>query len=94
MRHHHTVVTFSCGIILMPPNENGVTVRRINGQTMLSTGEAAEYIGMNENTLRYWRHLADGTGPKSFRVGKKLVFYAQDDLDEWLASQYESSVTA
>lgn len=61
---------------------------------MLSTLEAGDYLGVCASTLRYWRHIADGTGPKSFRVGKKLVFYAQEDLDEWLATQYEQSVTA
>lgn len=69
-------------------------MKKINGQTMLSTKEAAAYTGFSENTLRYWRHIADGSGPKSFRVGKKLVYYAEEDLDEWLASQYEQSVTA
>lgn len=64
----------------------------MNGQTMLSTKEAADYLGLNENTLRYWRHVGDG--PKSFRLGKKLVHYLQDDLDQWLNDQYESTVTA
>ena len=69
-------------------------MRTINGKTMLGTSEASDYLGVCESTLRYWRHIADGTGPKSFRVGKKLVFYAQDDLDEWLLVQYEQSVSA
>ena len=74
-------------------NQEGI-MRQINGQQMLSTGEAAKYLGVSDHTLRYWRHLADGTGPKSFRIGKKLVYYAQEDLDTWLTEQYESSVTA
>lgn len=78
----------------MPPNGNEVVVKKINGQTMLSTGEAAEYLGLNEGTLRYWRHRADGTGPKSFRLGKKLVFYAVEDCDQWLLDEYERSVSA
>lgn len=69
-------------------------MKQINGKTMRGTGEAAAYLGVSENTLRYWRHIADGSGPKSFRVGKKLVYYAEEDLDEWLATQYEQSVTA
>ena len=69
-------------------------MKKINGQTLLSTKEAAGYTGISENTLRYWRHIADGTGPKSFRIGKKLVYYAQEDLDAWLNEQYEGSVTA
>ena len=78
---------------MMPPNDEEVVMKKINGKAMLSTQEAAEYIGASEGTLRYWRHLADGTGPKSFRIGKKLVYYAIDDLDQWLQDQYEGSVT-
>ena len=69
-------------------------MKQINGKTMRSTKEAAEYIGVSSATLRIWRHIADGTGPKSFRVGKKLVYYAQEDLDEWLSGQYEGSVSS
>ena len=69
-------------------------MRSINGNPMFSTKEAAEYLGVSESTMRYWRHVADGTGPKSFRVGKKLVYYAIEDCDAWLNEQYESSVTA
>lgn len=67
-------------------------MKKIDGQTMLSTKEAAEHTGLSENTLRYWRHVGDG--PKSFRLGRKLVFYALDDLEQWLNDQYEGSVTA
>lgn len=69
-------------------------MKQLNGRAMLSTAEAAEYLGVREGTLRFWRHAADGTGPKSFRVGKKLVYYWQDDLDEWLHAQYDGTVTA
>lgn len=69
-------------------------MKQINGKTMRSTKEAAEYIGVSSSTMRFWRHIADGTGPKSFRVGKKLVYYAQEDLDEWMNDQYESSVSS
>lgn len=69
-------------------------MKKINGTAMLSTQEAAEYIGVAAGTLRYWRHLADGTGPKSFRLGRKLVYYAVDDLDQFMSDAYESTVTA
>ena len=32
-------------------------------------------------TLRYWRHL--GTGPRSFRLGRRVV-YRRDDLQAWI----------
>lgn len=69
-------------------------MREIDGKRMLSTKEAAEFLQLSEATLRYWRHLGDARGPKSFRLGPKLVYYSIDDLDEWMAEQYESSVTA
>ena len=94
MPRTHRVVLSTQDIKLMPPNGDEVGMKTINGKTMLSTKEAAEYLGLNENTLRYWRHLADGTGPKSFRIGKKLVHYAIDDLDQWLQDQYDRTVTA
>lgn len=56
---------------------------------MLDTDELAEYIHASADTLRYWRHLGD-KGPKYFRIGRK-VFYRQEDVDAWLAEQYENS---
>lgn len=70
-------------------------MRQINGKTMRSTKEASEYFGPDgpsEGTMRYWRHI--GYGPKSFRLGRKLVMYAEEDLEAWLIEQYESTVTA
>lgn len=57
---------------------------------LLSTGEVATIYGINENTLRFWRH--EQVGPKSFRVGRKLVKYRASDVEAWLQEQYESSV--
>ncbi|MGR6091401.1 helix-turn-helix transcriptional regulator [Brevibacterium sp. CSND-B09] len=69
-------------------------MRQINGRRVLSTAEASEYFGGTPSvgTLRYWRHI--GEGPKSFRLGRKLVMYFEDDLETWLMDQYEESVTA
>ena len=48
---------------------------------LLTIGEAAEVLRAPVATLRYWRHL--GTGPHSFRVGRRVV-YRRDDLDAWV----------
>jgi hypothetical protein len=37
-------------------------------------------------TLRYWRHL--GTGPRSFRLGRR-VLYRRDDLHTWIDARHE-----
>lgn len=48
---------------------------------LLTIGEAAAVLRAPVATLRYWRHL--GTGPHSFRVGRRVV-YRRDDLDAWI----------
>lgn len=89
------VVHLGHSIKVMPPNGNEVTVRQVNGKAMFSTKEASAWFGPDgpsEGTMRYWRHA--GEGPKSFRLGRKLVYYFEEDLEAWLLEQYEGSVTA
>jgi hypothetical protein len=50
----------------------------------LSTAQAADYTGLAESTLRYYRHA--GTGPASYSIGSK-VYYDVSDLADWLAAQ-------
>src|SRR3954468_6051901 len=51
---------------------------------LLTIAEAALLLRAPVATLRYWRHL--GTGPRSFRVGRR-VLYRRDDLDAWVDAQ-------
>jgi excisionase family DNA binding protein len=53
----------------------------------MTAKQAARYLGVCEATLRAWR--ADGTGPRFFRAGEKLVRYRKADLDEWVASRFD-----
>lgn len=48
---------------------------------LLTITEAAELLRAPVATLRYWRHL--GTGPRSFRLGRR-VLYRADDLRDWI----------
>ncbi len=48
---------------------------------LLTIAEAAHLVRAPVATLRYWRHL--GTGPHSFRVGRRVV-YRRDDLQAWI----------
>lgn len=48
---------------------------------VLTITEAAELLRAPVATLRYWRHL--GTGPRSFRLGRR-VLYRRDDLQAWV----------
>jgi excisionase family DNA binding protein len=55
---------------------------------LLTITEAAELVRAPVATLRYWRHL--GTGPRSFRLGRR-VLYRRDDLRAWIDAQHDLS---
>jgi hypothetical protein len=55
----------------------------------LSTRQAAEYTGVAESTLRYYRHA--GIGPASYTITSK-VFYDVADLDDWISAQKAASL--
>ncbi len=55
-----------------------------NQRDLLTITEAAELLRAPVATLRYWRHL--GTGPRSFRLGRRVV-YRRDDLQAWVDAQ-------
>jgi len=61
------------------------TVRDLD---LLTITEAAELVRAPVATLRYWRHL--GTGPRSFRLGRRVV-YSLDDLRAWINVQHNQS---
>jgi len=47
----------------------------------MTTRELAELVRSPEATVRYWRHC--GKGPKSFRLGKRIL-YDTDEVHAWL----------
>jgi predicted DNA-binding transcriptional regulator AlpA len=49
----------------------------------LTTPEVAELCRAAPETVRYWRHI--GYGPRSFKVGRR-VLYDAEDVRTWLAS--------
>ena len=58
---------------------------------LLTITEAAELLRAPVATLRYWRHL--GTGPTSFRLGRRVV-YRRDDLQAWIDARRDSGAPA
>jgi len=42
-------------------------------------------------TLRYYRATADGRGPKTFKLGNKVVAF-EDDVDAFIQAAYETGV--
>ncbi len=55
---------------------------------LLTITEAADVLRAPVATLRYWRHL--GTGPNSFRLGRR-VLYRRADLRTWIDAQADQS---
>jgi DNA-binding transcriptional MerR regulator len=54
---------------------------------LLTMTEAAALLRAPVATLRYWRHL--GTGPTSFRLGRR-VLYRRDDLRTWIDARHDA----
>ncbi len=42
----------------------------------LTTEEVAELLRTTPETCRYWRHI--GKGPKSFKVGRRVLYDSAD----------------
>jgi DNA-binding transcriptional MerR regulator len=57
---------------------------------LLTISEAAELVRAPVATLRYWRHL--GTGPRSFRLGRR-VLYRAEDLRTWIDAQHDQAAS-
>ena len=54
---------------------------------LLNTTEAAQRLRLNLQTLNRWRR--QGTGPAYLRVGKKVMYQA-DQITAWLIAQGET----
>ena len=48
---------------------------------MLTVEDVAQMAGLAVGTIRYWRSI--GTGPKSFRLGRRVV-YKRADVQRWI----------
>ncbi len=57
---------------------------------LLRIDEVEAMTGVSQNTLRYWRH--QGTGPKSARLGRRVV-YREADVTAWIDAQFEDAST-
>ena len=61
-----------------------ITKRKRPGR-LLTPRDAAEYLGLPQNTLAQWR--SQRKGPEFFKLGGYLVRYAEEDLNTWLEAQ-------
>ena len=53
---------------------------------LLTTANAARYLGVSAKTLNNWRWLGSGRGPAFVRLGRS-VRYDVRTLDAWIASR-------
>ena len=66
-----------------------ISLERVNAMHDLMTlAEASDRLRTPAATLRYWRHV--GTGPKSFRLGGRVVYKAED-VEAWVEAQYAAN---
>lgn len=56
----------------------------MNDPDLLKMSDVAELLGVPIATLRYWRHC--GTGPRSFRLGRRVA-YVRADVLAWIERQ-------
>lgn len=59
---------------------------------LMTIKELAVETRTPEATYRYWRHCGD-RGPRSFKIGRR-VMYRREDVEKWLAAQYDAGVGA
>lgn len=55
-------------------------------EKLLRLPEVAEMTGLPTNTLRFWRH--QGTGPRSAKLGRRVV-YRERDVVDWINRQFD-----
>lgn len=63
-------------------------IRTSANDELLTISEVAAIVRAPVATVRYWRHL--GTGPRSFRLGRRVV-YRVGDLQAWIDAQSRAS---
>jgi excisionase family DNA binding protein len=58
---------------------------------LLTTEEVAALTRVSVHTVRFWRK--HGTGPRGFRLGKRVV-YSEHDVQAWLHERRSASAPA
>lgn len=53
--------------------------------SLISTDDAAAYLGLHPQTL--WRFRAESKGPAYYRLGPGKIVYDRSDLDAWRERQ-------
>jgi predicted DNA-binding transcriptional regulator AlpA len=82
-----TVASFDLSLRRQPfesPRQLGDNMPGANAEDddLLTTAEVVAITRAPASTIRYWRHV--GTGPRSFRLGRRVVYRRRDVL-AWIA---------
>ena len=67
-----------------------MNTQKIAPARLIDTGELAEQIGNQKNTIEGWR--LKGIGPRYLAIGR-LIRYRQSDVDDWLESRIRTSTS-
>lgn len=54
---------------------------------LLRIEEVSDQTGVPVETLRYWRKRDKGEGPKSAKLGRRVV-YRESDVEAWVNAQF------
>ena len=61
-------------------------------QTLLTTSQAARYLGYSDGSLKVSRlsgQLSGVDAPKHLSIGTRTIRYKKSDLDNWIIAQSE-----
>lgn len=61
------------------------------GTRLLTTSQAADYLGLSVSTLCRWR--SEGTGPRYTVLGRSAVRYTQASLEKFAAAGVRQSTS-
>lgn len=64
---------------------------RLGGRPKHRTKSAAKYLAMGASTLEKLR--LTGEGPRYSKLGRRIVIYDEDDLDEFAAARLRRSTS-
>ncbi|MGH9350875.1 MAG: helix-turn-helix transcriptional regulator [Terriglobia bacterium] len=55
-----------------------------NEGALLNTEQAAAFLGLSPDTLKFWRVNGHQNGPPFYKLHRRAVRYSMDDLKAWL----------
>jgi predicted DNA-binding transcriptional regulator AlpA len=66
------------------PSDQAPPAQTDNGDTLLSTEQVAELLGVDASTLRRWRSAEPPEGPTFVRISERVTKYWRSDVLGWI----------